>query len=78
MEILNNTYKENYKGFIGDISNEEFIIDTIKEISNLGDIKVLINNAWEPSFKMQHYIIRMILINVSKGLKGWFYFQQKY
>ena len=45
MEILNNTYKENYKGFIGAISNEEFIIDTIKEISNLGDIKVLINNA---------------------------------
>ena len=45
METLNDTYKENYKGFIGDISDEEFIVNTIKEISNLGDIKVLINNA---------------------------------
>lgn len=32
--MLNNTYKENYKGFIGDISDEEFIVNTIKEISN--------------------------------------------
>lgn len=35
MKILSNTYKENYKGFIGDISDEEFIVNTIKEISNL-------------------------------------------
>ena len=39
MKMLNNTYKENYKGFIGDISDEEFIVNTIKEISNLGNIK---------------------------------------
>ena len=28
MKMLNNTYKENYKGFIGDISDEEFIVNT--------------------------------------------------
>ncbi len=25
MKILNNTYKDNYKGFIGDISDNEFV-----------------------------------------------------
>ena len=67
MEILNNTYKENYKGFIGDISNEEFIIDTIKEISNLGEIKVLVNNAGEPSFKMPTLYNKD---DINKCLKG--------
>lgn len=70
MEILNNTYKENYKGFIGDISNEEFIVDTIKEISNLGDIKVLINNAGEPSFKMPTLYNKDDINKCFKGLKG--------
>lgn len=70
MEILNNTYKENYKGFIGDISNEEFIVDTIKEISNLGDIKVLINNAGEPSFKMPTLYNKDDINKCFKGLEG--------
>jgi len=70
MEILNNTYKENYKGFIGDISNEEFIIDTIKEISNLGEIKVLVNNAGEPSFKMPTLYNKDDINKCLKGLEG--------
>ena len=70
MEILNTTYKENYKGFIGDISDEEFIIDTIKEISNLGDIKVLINNAGEPSFKMPILYNKDDIDKCFKGLEG--------
>ena len=55
VDNLNNTYKDNYRGFIGDISDEEFVKNSIKEISALGDIKVLINNAGEPSFKMPTY-----------------------
>lgn len=70
METLNDTYKENYKGFIGDISNEEFIVDTIKEISNLGDIKVLINNAGEPSFKMPTLYNKDDINKCFKGLEG--------
>ena len=70
MEILNNTYKENYKGFIGDISNEEFIIDTIKEISNLGEIKVLVNNAGEPSFKIPTLYNKDDINKCLKGLEG--------
>lgn len=70
MEVLSNTYKENYKGFIGDISNEEFIVNTIKEISNLGDIKVLINNAGEPSFKMPTLYHKDDINKCFKGLEG--------
>ena len=70
MKMLNNTYKENYKGFIGDISDEEFIVNTIKEISNLGDIKILINNAGEPSFKMPTLYNKNDIAKCFKGLEG--------
>ena len=70
METLNNTYKEKYKGFIGDISDEEFIVSTIKEISDLGDIKVLINNAGEPSFKMPTLYNKDDINKCFKGLEG--------
>lgn len=52
MKILANTYKNNYPGFIGDISDSKFVKDAINEISNLGNIKILIDNAGEPSFKL--------------------------
>ena len=35
MKILTNTYKDNYKGFIGDISDSKFVKEAINEISNL-------------------------------------------
>lgn len=70
MGILSNIYKENYKGFIGDISDEEFIVNTIKEISNLGDIKILINNAGEPSFKMPTLYNKDDINKCFKGLEG--------
>lgn len=70
MEMLSNTYKENYKGFIGDISDEEFIVNTIKEISNLGDIKILINNAGEPSFKVPTLYNKNDITKCVKGLEG--------
>ena len=69
VDNLNNTYKDNYRGFIGDISDEEFVKNSIKEISALGDIKVLINNAGEPSFKMPTYN-KQDINNYFKGLEG--------
>lgn len=51
MNKLNNEFNKNYKGFIGDISDEEFIQKTIKEISEIGNIKYLINNAEKACFK---------------------------
>lgn len=70
MDNLNNTYKDNYRGFIGDISDEEFVKKGIKEISALGDIKLLINNAGEPSFKMPTLYNKQDINNCFKGLEG--------
>lgn len=70
MEVLNNTYNDNYKGFIGDISDEKFVVNIIKEISNLGDIKILINNAGEPSFKMPTLYSKNDINKCFKGLEG--------
>ena len=39
MQVLDKTYKDNYKGFTGDISDSMFVKNTINEISNLGNIK---------------------------------------
>ena len=70
MKELEDTYKENYKGFIGDISDEEFVRNTIKEISELGDIQILINNAGEPVFKMPAYYEKNDIDKCFKGLQG--------
>ncbi len=70
MKVLNNTYKDNYKGFIGDISDSEFVKYVINEISNLGDIKILINNAGEPSFKLATKYEKEDIDKCFKGLQG--------
>ena len=70
MKVLNNTYKDNYKGFIGDISDSKFVKDAIYEISNLGNIKILINNAGEPSFKLPTKYEKEDIDKCFKGLQG--------
>ena len=70
MEELNNRYIDNYKGFIGDISDEEFIRNTINKISKLGNISILVNNAGEPSFKLPTNYENVDIEKCFKGLKG--------
>lgn len=70
MSKLNNEFKENYKGFCGDISDEKFITNTINEIKNMGNIKVLINNAGEPSFKIPTEYTKEDIEKCFKGLQG--------
>lgn len=70
MSKLDNDFKENYKGFCGDVSDEKFIINTINEIKNMGNIKVLINNAGEPSFKIPTEYIKEDIDKCFKGLQG--------
>lgn len=70
MEALDNTYKYNYKGFIGDISDSKFVKNTIDEISKLGNIKILINNAGEPSFKLPKDYEKDDIDKCFKGLQG--------
>ncbi len=70
MSKLDNDFKENYKGFCGDVSDEKFITDTINEIKNRGNIKVLINNAGEPSFKIPTEYTKEDIDKCFKGLQG--------
>lgn len=70
MEQLNLEFKENYMGFFGDISDESFISNTIKKIKDMGDIKILINNAGEPSFKLPVDYTKNDIDKCFKGLEG--------
>ena len=70
MNELEKIFKENYKGFCGDISDEEFIINTVNDIKNIGNIKVLINNAGEPSFKLPTEYTKKDMEKCFKGLQG--------
>lgn len=70
MKELDDTFKENYKGFIGDIADENFIHSAINEISKIGNIKYLVNNAQKSCFKKPtSYTSKDIDISLG-GLKG--------
>ena len=70
MKELDLMFKENYRGFIGDITDIEFVKNSIREISNLGNIKYLINCAEIACFKTPtQYNIEDIEISLN-GLKG--------
>lgn len=64
---LNN---ENYKCFTGDISDEKFVNISIDKISKEGNIKYLINNAGEPSFRMPSEYTKKDIEKCFKGLQG--------
>lgn len=61
---------ENYKEFLGDVSDEQFVYQSIKEISEYGNIKYLINNAGEPSFKLPTKYEKQDIDKCFKGLYG--------
>lgn len=70
MEQLNMEFKENYMSFCGDISDEKFISDTVTKIKDIGDIKIVINNAGEPSFKLPVDYTKDDIDKCFKGLEG--------
>lgn len=70
MELLSEKYNNSYCGYVGDISDESFIKDTFEKISKLGEIKVLINNAGEPSFKIPTEYTKADIDVCFKGLEG--------
>ena len=61
---------ENYKCFIGDISDEEFVNISMDKISKEGNIKYLINNAGESSFRMPSEYTKKDIEKCFKGLQG--------
>ncbi len=70
MEELDKIFKDNYKGFVGDITDSEFVRNSINEISKLGNIVYLINCAEKACFKSPtQYNSQDIDISLN-GLKG--------
>lgn len=70
LKEMNNKFSNNYQSFSGDISDENFVIETIKSIKNLGAIIGLINNAGEPSFKLPKDYKKEDINTCFKGLEG--------
>ena len=70
---MQSQFLSDYKGILGDVSNEKFVIDSIKEISSLGKIVCLINNAGTPSFKMPTEYNSKDVDLCFEGLKGMIY-----
>ena len=60
----------NYKCFVGDVSNEDFINATIDKIASIGNIKYLVNNAGETSFKLPSKYTKSDIDKCFKGLQG--------
>lgn len=59
-----------YKCFVGDVSDEDFINTTIDKIASIGNIKYLVNNAGEPSFKLPSKYTKSDIDKCFKGLQG--------
>jgi len=70
-EELSRTFgADEYRAFVGDISDEAFVKDSIAAIKEIGHIDLLINNAGQPSFKKPVDYEAADVDKCLKGLKG--------
>ena len=51
-ELSQSFGKDEYRAFVGDVSDESFVKNSIAAIRQIGHIDLLINNAGQPSFKV--------------------------
>ena len=77
LKCIDSNFKKNYKAFLGDVSDESFVDATIKEISKIGDIVALFNNAGSPVFKMPKDYIAADVDLCFEGLKGMIFLTAK-
>ena len=61
---------DEYRAFVGDISDESFVKNSVAAISKIGHIDLLINNAGQPSFKVPTAYEAADVDKCLKGLKG--------
>ena len=66
-------FNDNYKSYLGDVSDEKFIVATIKDICKIGNIVALFNNAGAPVFKMPKDYTAKDVNLCFEGLKGMIY-----
>lgn len=75
-QALNSMEKDfsiNYKSFLGNIADEQFIISVINDISKLGNVVALFNNAGSPVFKFPTEYTSQDVELCFEGLKGMIY-----
>lgn len=70
LDELNKIYPNNHQGFAGDITDENFIKDTVEAISKQGNIKYLINNAQTAIFKSPILYNKEDIKVALEGLEG--------
>ncbi|KAB7790924.1 SDR family NAD(P)-dependent oxidoreductase [Bifidobacterium leontopitheci] len=70
LELAKEFPAESYRGFVGDVSDEIFVKQSIAEIAKVGHIDLLINNAGQPSFKAPVEYEAADVDKCLKGLKG--------
>lgn len=63
-------FKNNYKSYCGDISDESFVKSTIEDVSKLGEIKCVINNAGRSRFVLPADNTSEIIDTCLDGLRG--------
>ena len=61
---------DSYHAFVGDVSDERFVNESIAKIAKIGHIDLLINNAGQPSFKVPTGYVVADVDKCLKGLKG--------
>ncbi len=61
---------DNYSFYLGDVSDENFVIKTLEDIFKLGNVIALINDAGEPSFKNPTEYNKDDILKCFKGLEG--------
>lgn len=70
MEELDIEFKDNYRGFVGDVTDSEFVRESIDKIKSIGDISCLINCAEKAYFKKAPLYDSNEIDNSLMGLKG--------
>lgn len=69
-ELSQSFGKDEYRAFVGDVSDESFVKNSIAAIRQIGHIDLLINNAGQPSFKVTTAYEGADVDKCLKGLKG--------
>ena len=61
---------DSYRAYVGDITDEAFVKESVADIATLGHIDLLINNAGQPSFKVPTAYEAADVDKCLQGLKG--------
>ena len=69
-ELAGEFPRGSYRGFVGDVSDEDFVKASVADIAKIGHIDLLINNAGQPSFKVPTAYEAADVDKCLKGLKG--------